>query len=208
MSNLKVKTINEAGSPMCVSSVLSTLYGITVSNNLNVNGTSYISGNSTFDTVLAKSICSCAATPTLASHLANKGYVDGRNIQKGQLVYFYAFGGCGSELAVITLPPGTYKMKVDAIYAVFVNGGAGAANYTSTVTGTWGSVVSASNTTNHRIGNTKGCGGYLWDITKNIAVSSSFELLTTTSNTLSITATTFVGYIPDPYSCTVSFYAA
>jgi hypothetical protein len=207
MSNLKVKTINEAGSPMCVSSVLSTLYGINVSNNLNVNGTSYISGNSTFDTVLANAICSCAATPTLASHLANKGYVDGRNVQKGQLVYFYAFGGYGSQLAVITLPPGTYKMKVDAIYALFVNGGGGAANSTSTVTGTWGSDVSASNTTDHRIGKATGCGGYLWDITKNIAVSSSFQLLTTTSNTLSITATATVG-VPDPYSCTVSFYAA
>jgi hypothetical protein len=122
-------------------------------------------------------------------------------------VYFYAFGAFVGGLAVITLPPGTYKMKVDAIYALFVNGGGGAANSTSTLDATWGSVVSASNTTGHRIGKATGCGGYLWDVTKNIAVSSSFELLTTTSNTLTISATATVG-VPDPYSCTVSFYAA
>jgi hypothetical protein len=202
MSSLKLKTINEAGSPLYVSSVLSTPYGITVSNNLNVNGTSYILGNSTFDTVLANAICSCATTPTLASHLANKSYVDSKNVATGQLVYFYAFDAMGSGIGTITLPPGRYIMRVDGICMLYLGGGTS----TMSITGTWGSAATATGSTTQSMSAVAECGSYIFEVFVATAVSPAFNVGTTTSNSLSINVSASAGTL-DKYTCKVSFFA-
>jgi hypothetical protein len=212
MSSLKLKTINEAGSPLFVDGGLSTPYGITVSNTLNVNSTSYISANSTFtDTVTMNAICSCATTPTLGNHLANKGYVDNRNVAKGQLVCFYAFETLGNGLSTITLPPGTYKMRVDSICSLYIPSGNGGTQPVTTITGTWGSAATATKAKSHYLINISGsCGAYIWDISTDSAVSPAFTVSTTTSNSLSINVTTTGGVLDlnNGASCRVSFYSA
>lgn len=180
-----------------------------VGGNLTVGGLLVVNNDIRADTPI-----SCATTPTLATHLANKSYVDGVMKRAGQLVFFGVYPGVPNGFkASITLPAGTFKMKVDALYTMYMASGNGSATATVTLSSTWGSSATASNTRTHNMTNYVGsCGGYFNDSAIISDTSTSFTLAssTTADFSASTTHTVSVGSASAPVVSwyKVHFYSA
>lgn len=192
MSSLKTTTLQPESGHVYVNGALSVASNTSVGSDLTVNGNFRVGGLLTvYGNVRADAPISCGTTPTLDTHLANKSYVDSVLYRAGRLVFFGVYPGEPDGFkASITLPAGTFKMKVDALYTMYMASGDGSATATVTLSSTWGSSATASNTRTHNMTNSVGtCGGYFNDSAIISDTSTSFTLASSTTADFSASTT-------------------
>jgi hypothetical protein len=215
MSSLKTTTLQPESGHVYVDGGLSVSSTTSINGSLDTITTSSIGGLATLlNNARSDGPVSCATAPTLGVHLANKNYTDGVMKGSGRLVFFGVYiGGTNGYKASITLPAGTFKMKVEALYSEFLASGNGSSEATVTLSSTWGSSTSVSNTRTHYMTNAVGtCGGYFKDaaiISGTSATSFTLNDSTTADFSVSLTDARVagVGNFLEFYWCKVYFYA-
>lgn len=194
MSSLKTTTLQPESGHVYVDGALSVASNTSVGSDLIVGRNFRVGGLLTvYGNVRADAPISCGTTPTLDTHLANKSYVDSVLYRAGRLVFFGVYPGEPDGFkASITLPAGTFKMKVEALYTIYMASFDNFVTPTVTLSSTWGSSATVSNTRTHNMNNSTGtCGGYFNDSAIIGETSASFPLedSTTADFSASITMT-------------------
>ena len=216
MSSLKTTTLQPESGHVYVNGALSVASNTAVGSDLIVGGNFRVGGLLTvYGNVRADAPISCGTPPTLNTHLANKSYVDSVLYRAGRLVFFGVYPGEPDGFkATITLPAGTFKMKVEALYTMYMASGDGIATATVTLSSTWGSSATVSNTRTHNMTNYTGsCGGYFTDsaiISDTTNTSFNLGSSTTADFSASTTHTVSVGSATAPVVSwyKVHFYSA
>ena len=215
MSSLKTTTLQPESGHVYVDGALSVASTTAVGSDLIVGGNFRVGGLLTvYGNVRADAPISCGTTPTLDTHLANKSYVDSVLYRAGRLVFFGVYPGEPDGFkANITLPAGTFKMKVEALYNIYLASD-GSATATVTLSSTWGSSATVSNTRTHNMTNYTGtCGGYFTDsaiISDTTTTSFNLGSSTTAAFSASTTHTVSAGSASAPVVSwyKVHFYSA
>ena len=192
MSSLKTTTLQPESGHVYVDGALSVASNTSVGSDLIVGRNFRVGGLLTvYGNVRADAPISCGTTPTLDTHLANKSYVDSVLYRAGRLVFFGVYPGEPDGFkANITLPVGTFKMKVEALYTMYMGSGDGSATATVTLSSTWGSSATVSNTRTHNMTNYVGsCGGNFKDSAIISETTASFPLEDSTTAEFSASTT-------------------